>query len=73
LNVDFDFVGVSAGENFVVQKDLFTPQAFLVTLQGSGNGAGLYAVSWTAECVPEPASAMLGLLGAMILVIRRRR
>lgn len=41
LKVDFDFVGVSAGEDFVEQKDLFTPEAFLVTQQGGGNGAGL--------------------------------
>jgi hypothetical protein len=41
LKVDFDFNGVSAGESFMVQKDLFTPQAFLVTLQGGGAGAGL--------------------------------
>jgi hypothetical protein len=71
LNVDFDFVGVSAGESFVVQEDLFTPQAFLVTLQGGGDGAGIYAISWNA--VPEPASAMLGLVGAITLVLRRRR
>ncbi|MDP3851140.1 MAG: hypothetical protein Q8Q59_11595 [Luteolibacter sp.] len=71
LNVDFDFVGVSSGESFVVQKDLFTPQAFLVTFQGGGDGAGLYAISWNA--VPEPASATLGMIGAMMLVLRRRR
>lgn len=73
LSVDFDFVGVSAGENFVVQKDLFTPQAFLVTLQGGGDGAGLYAVSWQAACVPEPTSALLGIIGGMAFVLRRRR
>lgn len=73
LNVDFDFVGLSAGESFVVQKDLFTPQAFLVTLQGSGDGAGLYAISWTTEIVPEPTSAMLGLIGTAVFAFRRRR
>lgn len=74
LNVDFDFVGVSAGENFVVQKDLFTPQSFLVTLQGGGNGAGLYAISWnTAQTVPEPTSALLGLIGTAVFAFRRRR
>jgi hypothetical protein len=71
LNVDFDFVGQSAGESFVIEKDLFTPQAFLVSLKGGGDGAGLYAVSWNA--VPEPASAALGLLGGMMLLLRRRR
>ncbi len=73
LNVDFDFVGVSAGESFVVQKDLFTPQAFLVTLQGGGNGAGLYAVSWNTQAVPEPTSALLGLIGTAVFAFRRRR
>ncbi len=73
LNVDFDFVGVSAGENFVVQKDLFTPQAYLVTLQGGGDGAGLYAISWNTECVPEPTSALLGLVGGAVFAFRRRR
>ncbi len=71
LNVDFDFVGLSAGENFVVQKDLFTPQAFLVTLQGGGDGAGLYSVSWNT--VPEPTSALLGLIGTVGFAFRRRR
>ena len=71
LNVDFDFVGQSAGESFVIEQDLFTPQAFLVTHQGGGDGAGLYAVSWNA--VPEPASSMLSLVGGMLLVLRRRR
>lgn len=69
LNVDFDFVGLSVGESFVVQKDLFTPQAFLVTFQGGG--AGVYAVSW--DVVPEPAAATLGLIGIALLILRRRR
>lgn len=73
LDVDFDFVGVSAGEGFVVQKDLFTPQAYLLTFQGSGDGAGLYAISWNTQCVPEPTSAALGLIGAAVFAFRRRR
>lgn len=73
LNVDFDFVGVSAGESFVVQKDLFTPQAFLVTFQGGGDGAGLYSVSWDTQCIPEPTSALLGLVGTAVFAFRRRR
>ena len=73
LNVDFDFVGVSAGESFVVEKDLLTPQAYLVSLKGAGDGAGLYAISWKTEAVPEPTSAMLGLLGGAFFAFRRRR
>ncbi|MES2660069.1 MAG: PEP-CTERM sorting domain-containing protein [Verrucomicrobiota bacterium] len=73
LDVDFDFVGVSAGESFVVQKDLFTPQAFLLTLQGGGDGAGLYAISWNTQAIPEPTSALLGLIGTAAFAFRRRR
>ena len=73
INVDFDFVGVSVGENFVVQKDLFTPQAFLVTFQGGGDGGGLYSVSWDTQCIPEPTSALLGLVGTAVFAFRRRR
>lgn len=71
LNVDFDFVGQSAGESFIIEKDLFTPQAFVVTLKGQGDGAGLYAMSWNA--VPEPGAAALGLVGSLLLMVRRRR
>jgi hypothetical protein len=72
-NVRFVFVGLSVGESFVIERDLFTPQALNVTLQGrgEGNGAGIYAMGWTV--VPEPASATLALLGSMLLVLRRRR
>lgn len=71
LSVDFDFVGVSSGEGFTVQPDLFTDQSYIVNLQGSGDGAGIYQVSWTA--VPEPTSSLLGAMGCALLVLRRRR
>ncbi|RYD17715.1 MAG: PEP-CTERM sorting domain-containing protein, partial [Verrucomicrobiaceae bacterium] len=74
LNVDFDFVGVSAGgEGFSIQKDLFTLQAYLLTFTGAGDGAGLYAISWNTTCVPEPTSALLGLIGTAVFAFRRRR
>jgi len=73
LNVDFDFVGVSAGEGFTIERDLFTPQAFILTLNGAGDGAGLYAISWNTQAVPEPSSAMLGLLAGSFFAFRRRR
>ena len=72
LNLDFDFVGQSVGETFVIEKDLLTPQAFLITLQGKGNGAGLYAASWDVQCVPEPSTAVIGLLSSLLLLRRRR-
>lgn len=74
LKVDFDFVGVSAGETFTVQPSLFEAQSYLINLQGSGDGAGLYAISWQQQqTVPEPSSALLGLIGSAALVLRRRR
>lgn len=71
LNVNFDFVGVSVGEYFAVSTDLINPQAYNITFNGAGDGAGLYAVSWNT--VPEPTSAMLGLLGGAFFAFRRRR
>lgn len=73
VNLNLAFVGVSIGEVFTVQDDLFTPQAFLLTLQGTegSNGAGLYQVSWDA--IPEPTTSLLGAMGLALLVIRRRR
>jgi len=71
VDVKFDFVGVAVGEYFIIQPDLFDPQAFIVTLNGPGNGAGIYAINWNQ--VPEPASAMLGALGGAVFAFRRRR
>lgn len=72
LNVDFEFAGVGIGEYFTVDADLVTPQAFIVRLNGSPNAeAGITSMSWNA--VPEPSSALLGLIGTSMLVLRRRR
>jgi len=71
LNVDFDFSGLSVNERFDIQEDIFTPQSYVLTLQGKGDGAGLYAVSW--EVVPEPTSALLGVVGGAFFAFRRRR
>ncbi|MFD2257763.1 PEP-CTERM sorting domain-containing protein [Luteolibacter algae] len=71
LNVDFDYVGVSDGESFTTEESQFASQTFTISLEGNGDGAGLYQISWNQ--VPEPSSALLGLLGSALLVIRRRR
>ena len=73
INVKFDFVGVSVGEYFTVQPDMFDPQAFIVTMNGPGNGAGIYAINWSQVQVPEPTSAMLGVIGGALFAFRRRR
>jgi len=70
-NVNFDYVGVAPGEYFISEADAVTPQAFIVTMKGSGEGAGLYAVSWSQ--IPEPSSAVLGVLAGAVCIFRRRR
>lgn len=74
INVDFDVIGVTPGEEAVqvTQSALRTYEFQLNTIANPGSdGAGLAAVSWTA--VPEPSSALLGLIGACAIVLRRRR
>lgn len=70
-DVSFAYVGVSIGESFLVTPDPNVANQFIMTLQGSGDGAGLSGVTWNA--VPEPSSALLGVIGASLLVLRRRR
>ena len=71
LDVDFDFVGVSAGEDFTLINHPFTQQSYILSFAGQGDGAGLYQISWRA--VPEPSSAFLGLVGVAGFALRRRR
>jgi hypothetical protein len=72
LDVDFEYSGVSVGEFFVATQDAMNSKAFLLTLNGTQTGAaGLQSISWNA--VPEPTSALLGVLGGAVLVLRRRR
>ncbi|MBK1882116.1 PEP-CTERM sorting domain-containing protein [Luteolibacter pohnpeiensis] len=72
-DVDFSTVAVSAisGEQFVVIP--ISSSQYAVALQGSTDGAGIGAVTFNAAAVPEPSSAVLGLLGAAGLFVRRRR
>ena len=71
LNVFYAFVGVSNGEIFTNEDNPAGGQSDIITLSGSGAGAGLYKISWQA--VPEPSTSLLGALGMALLVIRRRR
>lgn len=70
LDVFYSFVGVSNGEIFTNQDNPNGGQSDIMTLSGSGDGAGLYKVSFQ---VPEPSTSLLGALGLSLLVIRRRR
>ncbi len=75
INVDFDFVGVSLGENFAMSDQSTGGQtAFAITLATGGSSvdsiAGLRSISF--DTVPEPSSALLSAIAALGLLRRRR-
>ena len=67
--VDFDIVGASGGEEFNILA--FGSNSYLVNLQGSGDGAGVSGVSWNS--IPEPSTSILGLIGGLAFLARRKR
>lgn len=74
LDVDFDLVGITPGEEFVqiTQNAIRTFEFQVNSIGNEGtDGVGIAAVSFTS--VPEPSSALLGLLGACAMVFRRNR
>jgi len=74
LNVNFDIAGVTPGEEVAqISQNPVRTAEFQVNLIGNAgsDGAGITAVSWTS--VPEPSSALMGMLGLSVLVLRRRR
>lgn len=77
LNVNFDVVGINPGNpgQDAVQTTQHVIRTAEYQISTTGNvgsdGTGLAAVSWTA--VPEPSTALLGGLGAGLLILRRRR
>ncbi|MGE9267490.1 MAG: PEP-CTERM sorting domain-containing protein [Verrucomicrobiales bacterium] len=68
--VDFDYVGVNAGENF--QAVQIGSNQHLVSLSGSSDGAGVAGVSF-ASVVPEPSVSLLAFLGGFAFLTRRKR
>ncbi len=71
INVDFDFVGVSFGDDFDLSLVGGTDD-FLVEFETtiSAGSAGLREISFDA--VPEPSTALLGGLSLLSLLRRRR-
>ena len=72
LNVTNQYISVGAGEVFTFATTV-DPKEFLLTLNpaGSNVNAGLQSVIF--DQVPEPSSALLGVLGSSLLILRRRR
>lgn len=71
LDVTSSAVGLNTGENFLF-LDSSDPSVYFYQLDGvDGGKAGLKTVNWSQ--VPEPSSALLGVLGGALLVLRRRR
>ncbi|WP_411827091.1 PEP-CTERM sorting domain-containing protein [Luteolibacter sp. AS25] len=77
INVDFDVVGENPGESLSASEiGAYPTNVFVVALSGNASdpansGAGLYQISF--DQVPEPSTAFLGLIGGVMLVLRRRR
>ena len=74
LNVNFDIAGINPGEEAVdISNHIIRTNEYQVSTIGNegSDGTGLAAVSWNV--VPEPSSALLGGLGAGLLILRRRR
>lgn len=70
-NVTSGVLGLNSGESFLF-LDSSDPAVFFYQFSGvAGADAGLQTVSWGQ--VPEPSSALLGVLGTAVLAFRRRR
>lgn len=68
-DVSFGFNGLSGIDNLnIVSLNATTVQ---LTMGSTGNGAGLRDVTFTA--IPEPSTALLGVMGTLSLALRRRR
>lgn len=65
-----NYAGLEIGESFLAQFASYN--TYTATLQGAGNGGGITGLSFN-QAVPEPTSALLGVLGASLFVLRRRR
>lgn len=76
LNLNFDLLGISSGEN---EDVIVLGGAEIAYSYSPGNGdightpdgAGIAGISWTT--VPEPSSSLMVLIGAGSLILRRRR
>ncbi|MGJ8633659.1 MAG: PEP-CTERM sorting domain-containing protein [Luteolibacter sp.] len=72
LNVNFDIVGENVGEELKFSATTDT-NVFIGSFSAGSDsdGAGLFSISFNQ--VPEPSSALLGVIGSSLLILRRRR
>lgn len=70
IDVTNQYVGVNTGETFFFNTG-GNANEFTLQLLGTGASAGLQSI--TFEQVPEPSASLLGAMGGILLVLRRRR
>lgn len=71
-SVGFDYTGMSVGETFNIIETI--PGQFLLSLTNSTDGVGLRGVSFTAAtAVPEPSTALFGMIAGLGMLFVRRR
>lgn len=73
-NLAFNYVGLNsaAGEEFTASGPT-SPVQYIVTLNNSTNGAGISGFSFDVAAVPEPSTALFGLLGGLGMLFIRKR
>lgn len=69
-DVGFDFRGLNVGES--VNQVPLSGNTYLLSLSGSSNGVGVSGATFNAAAVPEASTGLLGVLGALMLLRRRR-
>lgn len=72
VSVTNQYIGSDVGEIFTFNSTV-DPNEFILTLNSASQNANAGLQSVTFEQVPEPSSAVLGLLGTALLVFHRRR
>ena len=69
-DVFFSFNGLNLS-NETLNISIIDSRTLMVTVNGTGNGAGMRNV--TFDAIPEPSTTALGALGVLAMALRRRR
>jgi hypothetical protein len=68
-DIEFGFNGLGFSDGLDIS--IVNSTTVQLAMGSGGNGAGLRDVTFTA--IPEPSTAVLGVIGTMALALRRRR